>query len=545
MIKDKLFFILLLFILVLIYHPWLAFDKNLSSGDWPYLYPENIKEFQVLSQPSFLWLEPYYQITSKIGVQILSLSWEATEKIFWFIPLVIINLFSSWIFIRFIFKELKINSSSYIAIGSFIYTANTYFLMLAGGGQMGVAVSYGMAPLTLYFLIKLLSVAVEKLNLKFLSLASLSLAIQLMFDPRIFILSVIAFLIYFFLYIYTQRPKLRLLLTVFKVLAIALLLNLFWIIPNISFYRQEYTLFATEPLASFLSFATFPNTISLLHPNWPENIFGKISFMKPEFILLAILPYISLLFLNLLNAKQKMTVIFLVTLGLFGSFMAKGVNPPFGEVYAFLSTLPGSSIFRDPTKFYVIIAVSYSVLIPYSLYHVSNFFNKKIRLSGNLFVAVFLVYLFVILKPAFLGQLNGTFLPHNVPSDYIKLKSFILSQNQEFNILWAPSVQRYGFSSTENRAIAESDILLLENVSSSSALLNNDKIKEQLKNLNVAYVVVPYDSLKEIFIRDRKFDNALYEKTVNGLINIKWLSLLADKNGNSRFGKIAVFKVNY
>lgn len=535
-------YLLVIAVICFIYLPWFQFSKTLSSGDWPYLFPENIKEFKIITEPPFIWLESYYQITAKLGVQVLSLSWEATERIFWFIPLIFLNLFSSLLFIKFILKELKI-TSLFVVIGSLVYTTNTYFLMLVGGGQMGVALAYGFVPLVIYFLIRILK---ESQNLKLIVLAVLVSAAQLMFDPRIYLLTLFAFLVYSLFYFYFYRNvKFGKFVRIGGIVFISICLNLFWIAPNIFFYQQEYSLIATEPLASFLSFASFSNSISLLHPNWPENIFGKIGFMKPEFIFIGLLPYLSLIFINLKEKKQAFVILFFSFLGLLGAFLAKGVNPPIGEIYQIFSNIPGSSLFRDPTKFYILTAISYSILIPLSLYFISAFLNKRLKNLGKIFILIFIVYFLVLLKPALLGQLSGTFSPHEVPSDYIKFKNYILAQNAEFNTLWLPSAQRYGFSSMQNKAIAESDLFLVEDISSSSALLNNNKAKEQLRSLNIRYVVVPYDSLKEIFVYDRKFNDSLYVKTINELKNIRWLSLLIDEKGNSKFGKIAVFKVTY
>src|SRR3990167_465551 len=94
-------YICVLFIIIgSLYRPWLDIFRALSSGDWPYLFFENIKELSVFQTP-FLWLDPYYRFTAKLGVEYLSLSWEITEKIFWFYPFIVISIISSWLFVSF------------------------------------------------------------------------------------------------------------------------------------------------------------------------------------------------------------------------------------------------------------------------------------------------------------------------------------------------------------------------------------------------------------------------------------------------------------
>ncbi|EKD86147.1 MAG: hypothetical protein ACD_37C00447G0001, partial [uncultured bacterium] len=111
---------------------------------------------------------------------------------------------------------------------------------------------------------------------------------------------------------------------------ITFLLNSYWIIPTLVLrinplydLGQIYTSFGA---VKFFSFATLENTISLLHPNWPENLFGKVSFMKPEFLIIPILAYSSLLFIKNIETKIKKYIIFFAVLGLVGAFLAKGAN---------------------------------------------------------------------------------------------------------------------------------------------------------------------------------------------------------------------------
>ena len=74
---------------------------------------------------------------------------------------------------------------------------------------------------------------------------------------------------------------------------------------------------------------------------------------------------------------------------------------------------------------------------------------------------------------------------------------------------------------------------------------DNLKAKDDLIGSDVKYIVVPYDSLEEIFLEDREYNNNLYLKTINDLRKLSWLTMLSDKEGKSSFGKIVVFEVVY
>lgn len=542
--KAKLIFILFLFLAVVVFHPWFDFSKTLSSGDWPYLYKENIVEFKFPPQLPFLWIEPYHQITAKIGVEILSLPWEVTEKIFWFYPFLLISFFSSYKYVGFFLKKLDVDKDLdiFIFLGIIIYMFNTYILMVVGGGQMGVVMAYSLAPLVLYTLINF--VYEKYISIKFLSIASLVSALQLMFDPRLFLLTIGIFLFYFIFTILHYGFKLKRVFSIILVLFSTITLNSFWIFSNVSYYQDTYAQVLEEPLAKFLSFATFANSISFLHPNWPDNIFGKVSFMKPEFLLIAIFAYSSLYFVN---KKNRIYILFFVLIGLLGAFFAKGINPPFGDIYEFFSNLPGGGSFRDPTKFYLLISLSYSILIPFTVFFIYDFLSKK-YINKKHFSILFLILIFgyflVILRPALAGELRGTFIPISVPMDYVEFKDFLISDNESYNILWVPGTQRFAISLRDRKAaINAQEFFKTTNFVSIINKIKDQKTKKVLMDSNIKYIAVPYDSLGEIFITDRRYDEKIYKKFIFQLESSSYLNRVLDKNKKDKFGKIILFEV--
>lgn len=536
------YFLLVLFVVFFIYRGWFDLGKSLSSGDWPYLFLENIQAFKIPIERPFLWLEPYYEITAKLGVEIFSFSWEITEKIFWFWPFLIISLVSSYFFLKYLATRLEIerNASIFISLGSLIFTTNTYILMITGGGQMGIAIAYSLAPLVLFANIKY-----QMSNIKYVLGSGLVFGVQMIFDPRIFLLTAVIAIAYAF---FISKEFKR----TFFSLIVAILVNLFWIIPNFFFYSKGYADAVSATSASFLSFATFSNSLSLLHPNWPENLFGKIGFMKSEFIMLPIIAYSSLFFIK--NSKlqlksQKLennstieqssnrAILFFVFLGLTGAFLAKGTNPPFGEIYVWLSNLPGFGLFRDSTKFYLWVVLAFSVLIPFSLFKLSE---KVSSIRYKVLSIGFLLFWLILIHPAVFVQLTGTFRPHEVPKEYIILKDFLNTQPEFFKTLWVPAIERFGFNSRTKPAISSVEIFGVSSVSRVLERFEFPEVKNQLKDEEVKYIIIPYDILQEIFITDRKYDNRLYMKTIDKLENIHWLSEV--KNNN--FGRIKVFEIS-
>ena len=186
-----------LLVLLAVYHPWLSIGSTLSSGDWPYLFKETIQGFSFFPDPHNLWLGLYYQIPTKIFVQYFNFPWELTEKVLWFWPFIILSVISSYRLFR-------------SWIGVLIYTTNTYILMVVGGGQMGVALSYSLAPLVLHRFIVIIDSLFQESdlkikNMKYLLITSLLLSAHVMFDPRIAYITGIAVLLYWIYYFFVNK----------------------------------------------------------------------------------------------------------------------------------------------------------------------------------------------------------------------------------------------------------------------------------------------------------------------------------------------------
>jgi hypothetical protein len=520
------------------FQEWFSFN-NIVGGDWKFFWPENLKEILSYSSVwdsslntgigkdslSILWLNSYLAYFSHFLTQILNIPWNIAEKLIFFWPIILISFFSAFFLSRTFVKDILLNILSGV-----IYLLNTYALMIFSGGQVGVALAYAIAPFILSRFIKL----IDKQASDFRSslIAGLALSIQILFDPRIAILSMIMVFIYF---LFNCRQLIKNIFIVFIFpFIVVVFLHMFWILPIIvSNINPIATAFGNSGVSSgfvkFLSFASFENAISLLHPNWPENIFGKIGFMKSEFILIPILAFSSLLFVR---SRKILSFIFL---GILGAFLAKGSNPPFGGIYAWLTDNVGLFVaYRDPTKWYIFITIAYSILIPLSLWSISKWISKKWKLS-NVPVIVFVVYFLFLLQPLFLGQVKGTFIQHKMPQEYDQLRTFISEQPEFFRTLWIPSVQRFGFFSNNHPAISGEELLRSSDPNKIIQFISKNEVV--LQDLGIKYIIVPFDSEGEIFLKNRKYDNKQYRDAV---IKLEKISFLKETRV---FDKITVFEL--
>jgi len=557
---TKFAYLFLILIIVIVFRNWFTFGI-IASGDWNFRFEDQIRGFTIFpyiwtyllnniggNNNVILGLHTYFFATTAILFKYFNLSWIVIERLVWFWSFIFISFFSSWYLSKTIMPDNKFSFLS-----PFIFIFNTYILMIVGGGQMGVAMAYAIAPLALIFFIKMIDET--RFNPKLSMLSGLILSAQLIFDSRMSYVTVVSILIYF---IFSQFGKgsIKDFIKKFIISLVApgimtFLIHAFWLIPLLIVHQNPLQQFgeaySTVGAVKYFSFANFEQTISLLHPYWPENIFGKIGFMKPEFLVVPILAYSSLVFVRgLANLRKKRYVMFFALLGLIGAFLAKGANGPFGNIYLLaFNYVPGFVLFRDPTKWYLLVVISYSILTPFSIWKIfewlkskKNFsINSKIFNFQNAFLLFVLFYLLLIIKPAWMNQLTGTFKQYNISQDYIKLENFLSKDKRFYRTFWVPSYERFGFRSDTHPAISGQDFIKKYNSYNVARYLIDKNSQIRLQDLAVRYVIVPSDLQGEIFLNDRKYDNIQYLKTIEYLDGTSFLKKVEG------FGKIKVFEV--
>lgn len=508
------------------------------GGDFRFFWPESIKDFVSFpsawdsslntglgqSQLPSLWITSYFNFTTFFTK--LGLDWNLIQILFWILPAFVISFFSSFFLFKHLFKETKFS-----IISGLIYSLNTYFLLVLTGGQLGVSLAYSLVPLVFLRFIKLF----DNSNIKNSILTGLVLSLQIIFDPRIVYITLVVVLFYSLL----NFPKLNTIKNKLILLApfiIAVLLNIFWILPLVLTKSSAIPVgFDSVSGFKFFSFAEFSNSLSLLHPNWPENIFGKVYFLDPKFLILPILAFSSLLL-----TKNK-NIVFFSILSLLGVFFAKGVNPPFGEVNNWLfQNVPGMSMFRDPTKWYILVALSYSLLIPFSLIELSRLVQRKMKFSifnfkfTNYLYLLFPVYFLLLIVPIF-GQIKV----QQVPQEYVQLKDFLVKDNSFSRTLWVPKWQRFGYFSNNHPAIGREELFQGTADEQVSKLRSDPPLPEIiLSQLSVKYIIVPYDSEGEIFLKNRRYSEKEFKDTVERLKKISWLKEIQG------FDKLKVFEIS-
>lgn len=598
---NFLYTIAIVLLILYIFRNWLL-NPLIIGGDWPYYYKDFLKSFSIV--PTFWqpWLgnglggvQPLLGLHifgSSIVVlfhQWLQIPWIIVYKIGWFGLFIGLSVYGSKKLWEAVTQDSRIKTQDlremfpWWIVASFVYTTNTYILMVTGGGQMGVAIAYGLAPLVLSSFIRLtnasselaVNVKCQMLNVKYAAVTGLLLGVQLMIDPRIAYVTMVgaSLLVVSSLVSYFVNRKDRFFQVLFSTFlglgfsaGIAVLLNAFWIVPMILMRSNPIgdlgAAYTSIDSIKFYSFADFSHAFSFLHPNWPENVFGKTYFLRPEFLVLPILAFSSLLFSvirrsskqevvsskeesmkNYSNYHLPTTIYFLSFLALVGAFLVKGAQEPFGSVYQWMFThVPGFAMFRDPTKWYVLIAISYSVLIPSAIEQLGTLIsNKKLEAGSKrmnilslatycLLLTTFFVFWLFTIRPAVLGQLGGTFVPHTVPQEYTELEHFLQAQPNFFRTLWVPRQQRFSYGTLDHVPVEAEPLFSATTAAELKVKLDNPSSMALLEDLGIGYVMIPYDSLGELFLTDRTYDEKKRQEYETVLDGFGWLTKIRSGN---------------
>jgi hypothetical protein len=500
---------------------------DILGADWRFFWTENLHFYAGTptawdpslntglgtSSLSTMWITSYLNVTALLGS--VGFSWAAIGIFCWLLPIILIAFFSSSILFGYLFPQHK----KFLFLAGLIYLINTYFLSLIGGGQLGVAFGYAFFPLVILSAIRLLRNPILSNSI----LVGLISSFQILFDPRLFYISIVTIIFLSPFIIDSLRiSRKNLFFIVIVPILLIFLVHCYWIVPLL--FSQKTALpqqISTIDSFKFFSFADFSHALSFLHPNWPENIFGKVYFLQPQFLLIPIFAIAGFLFKKEIYMKKHYGFVLLLFLGV---FLAKGTNDPFGTINESLfRNVPGMTLFRDSTKFYMLIALSYAFLIPITISKIVILIERKAgRILSRTIIKIFIIFWILLpFSTFYLGDPLQQFYPHEIPHKYVQFKEFISSQHAFFRTYWIPQWQKYGYFSDLNPALGKNEFSQDNKKSNESAEKYYIPSKEILSLTSTKYIVLS----KDMFLsgRDTREGTISYEIYRKKLDNISWL----------------------
>jgi hypothetical protein len=182
----------------------------------------------------------------------------------------------------------------------------------------------------------------------------------------------------------------------------------------------------------------------------------------------------------------------------------------------------------------LLIIIAYSILIPSTTYALSSLLrkNKMVFLPLLMFVVIWSL----LIHQALLHTLPGTFAQHELPEEYIRLKNTLVADSAFSRTMSIPRQSRFTYSSDLHPTV---DAFALMRATTSAEIiekLREPVMAEVLARNAIKYVIIPYDSLGEIFLKDRKYNPIERERTEVAMDAISWLRKIQS-------GKLAVYEV--
>ena len=411
--------------------------SNLSlPSTWTYRSAEGLGEYAVPT----LWSWPFQIINGVLAN--VGLNYSVILYLTLIFPIFILGVYS----INKFLKHFGVSKAGRV-VGGLLYLGNTYFLLLIDGGQLSIALEYALFPLVFVLI-------TDSINKGFRNKLVAALAVVAMgvLDPRAIFLMALLVGGYVFYLLVHRRKRGELIKNSFTTLLVILFtyvgLNFYWILPSLlskaSFVPPGYVV-ATQ------SFATLRDAITLHQPQWYLNVFGKTGRASIAFFAIPIFVFGAVF---LVNKNKK--ILFWTIVATFSIFMAKGVSPPLGGIYSWLfNNIPGFFVFRDSTKFFFLVALSYSLLLGYTMSTLSAkagwvlIGKKKISIPVVLFTA----YLVFLIRPIYLGRMTGMFSVQPMEKSFFELQKLLDSDDQFGRILWLPGRVSLSYATTSHPAL--------------------------------------------------------------------------------------------
>lgn len=603
-IKDTILDYKFLIILVII---WLLicytnYTPNTFITGWDNLHPEfdysmNLKrlltsswaEYQGLGAPGAH--SHASEIPRMLIIGILNLVFEQQAVRYAFVfGTIIIGVLGVYFLVRNII--LKYKKKSLRDFSAFV--AALFYMLNIGTVQHYIAtfemfnIQYALLPWLIYTALRFLDTKRHKYLLMFgiitFFAAPMAYAVMLW-------LAYFAALAVFLLINVIQKRDISTLKSSFFLLASTLLINLFWLVPNLYFVfnHSNYVPTAKTNLIfseeAFLTNQKYGNLIDIFlnkgflfdwqirNTNYTfEPIMGAWDTHLDNPLILAIaLLCLALIIAGILYAiaKRNRYLISIIGILIFSVVVLIGINPPFTDLWeSVVSKIPAlQEAIRFPfTKFSILFIFAQTLLLSGGVYAVSQIITKKIRFNyGGLLVLIAVLFVaFVYSLPTFQGNFINKSLRINIPQDYFELFDYFKDQDKATRIANFPVSSLFGWFYTDwgyqgsgflwygiEQPILDRDFdrwyTTLENyydeISSAVYTNNAESLKEVLAKYAIDWIVIDEHVMSSseesniVFNENLASSEMAYKETKTLLDQIPEIQQAA------RFGKIHVYKV--
>ncbi len=490
---------------VLAHRDWFLSTNPIAVGDWAYLWPQWMQGF---AGPPISWVSEanlgYYNLNASLywiqgsmgALSLLGVGFNLSERLFFFWPAGLLPGLTMFFFCRSHTGRIP------ATVAGLVYELNTAGLFL-GGAHLTHAMAYAVAPLALLFL----RIAVERNSTRGALSFGLAFALIIAYEPRYAYIVAGVALGYLVLLSLKHPPVItkRRSLLVAAMAGIPAAVNAYWLVPAALFPSQVFSGIPAQLLAPTI---TLPYSLALYNPYWSTPLASFQIQPIPWYAFL--LPLLA--FLPLLSRRLDAEILFFALVAICGIFLAKQNTPPLADLYPwFFAHVPGFSVFRESSKFFVLTALGYAVLLgdltARVWRRVSTLRVRRQSARGRLRLqpvfalgAVALVAIAAVApsQGAFTNSLGDAFTTTSVPPLYTNL-SRLLDDGGFSRSLWFLTTPLFGFHSNEHPAVNATSFL----VQYGTGLASFADQEDLLNCLSIKYVIETPDA---VYAGDSSFD---------------------------------------
>lgn len=496
---------------------WLYYTKEklLNYIEWPYLWESSLKGgyYSIIEIP----LYPILKIEALLAE--MGVDFSISGRLFFFWPFVILKPILMYFFAYFLFKNRIVSFFS-----TLLFCFNPYILIISTG-HLTVGMAYTLSPLFLLSFLKLFEST--QLKLKYILFSALCSFLIFLYDLRILFINFLILILFLLFNFRNKNFFLKNLLKILISIFLFFLLSSYFFIPSIVISPPKLPESYTKTVMTELKIY---NAFFGILPQWIKSELYSYLNNSPTSILFFLFP---LAFLVLLFCKEKKILLFAI-ISLIGIFLVKGTQIPFGEIYYFLfRNVPGFFMFREPSKFFLMVFIGMSILWGKFIEFLSRKYNKKILLTCFFLIFMLPVYPFVFNIPE-----RSLLKPVQISQDFLKLKHYLLENSKGYHTFFLPSYPFLRFDTQDAPHISKHAFFdklryyFYIDKPSTSLIFKEKYIAPIFGLFNIKYVV---------FLRDPEilfFSGGLPLNEYESLLNFQGL------NETIRFGNFSVYQIN-
>lgn len=430
-------YILILFAFTIVGHlEWFNPGSFLFHGDWRLWPDENISRFINGGYGAYFDDQKFGYQNVQVYFNFIFFLWGiigsyiVATKATLLIPIAIFSVLAPFFLVR------KLTGNEKVAFVSALVFSSFTTLLKLEMAHLFIAFVFSFSPVIILFFIRLL----ERVNLRNVLLFSFVYSLGCYMELRI--MYVVTIILFAYLLFFIKKENIR--KEMFVTPLVILLLNLFWILPTVFGDKSTISsitgrgLFGSQFFDIFYSFTNFEKywTGGEIEP-FVRQAIPFICWMLPLF------SFGVLFFLkSFKDYKSKKTILFFSLVSVIGILLSKQAGEPFTGLYEWLyQNFPGFNLFREASKFFLLVSVGYLGLFAFMLLYL--FKNHQILFK---IVAVFFILLAIFnFKPLINREASWIFVKKIRPPEYDIFYSFILSQQEYFRTLWIPRDSQWGY----------------------------------------------------------------------------------------------------